>query len=242
MAKRSEEGAVAVEKRGLGDGGPEGQFAAEGPARLLLAKKFEGGAQAMEKRGLEDGGPEGQFAEGPAGVHVAKTDGGFEGGEVSVRGSEEELNLHAANNSDEGNVSGSSRQRGGGGRHIGVESVQEVVNPMSIDRTFVNMADINMEDLVGDEEYLKSKATQTIDSRTQDSVHNDNNDMDQMAIKLKVTNSVTDINTGDLDGVTPLHKAIANNWGDIVDLLLEQPQLKVIGQDNQVYLQRLTLR
>ena len=206
-----------------------------GVARLLVAKRSEEGAVAVENRGLEDGGPEGQFAEGPAGVHVAKTDGGFEGGEVSVRGSEEELNLHAANNSDEGNVSGSSRQRGGGGRHIGVESVQEVVNPMSIDRTFVNMADINMEDLVGDEEYLKSKATQTIDSRTQDSVHNDNNDMDQMAIKLKVTNRCTDINTGDLDGVTPLHKAIANNWGDIVDLLLEQPQLKVIGQDYQVY-------
>ena len=200
-------------------------------ARLLVAKRSEEGAAAVENRGLEDDGPE-----GPARVHVAKSDGVVEGGEVSVRGSGEDLNLHAANNSAEGNVSGSSRHRGGGGRHIGVESVQEVVNPMSIDRTFVNMTDINMEDLVGDEESLKSKTTQTIDTRTQDSVHIDNNDMDQMAIKLKVTNRGTDINTGDLDGVTPLHKAIANNWGDIVDLLLEQPQLKVIGQDSQVYL------
>ena len=123
-----------------------------------------------------------------------------------------------------------------------MESVQEVVNPMDMDRTFVNMADINIEDLVGAEENLKSKTTQTIDTWTQDSVHIDNNDRDQMAIKLKVTNRGTDINTGDLDGVTPLHKAIANNWGDIVDLLLEQPQLKVIGQNNQVYLQHLTLR
>ena len=118
-----------------------------------------------------------------------------------------------------------------------MESVQEVVNLMDMDGTFVNMTDINMEDLVGTEENLKSKTTQTIDTRTQD-----NNDMDQMAIKLKVTNRDTDINTGDLDGVTPLHKAIANNWGEIVDLLLEQPQLKVIGKDNQVHLQHLTLR
>ena len=110
-----------------------------------------------------------------------------------------------------------------------MESVQEVVNSRGTDRTFVNMSDINMEDLVDAEENLKAKTTQTIDTWTQDSVHIDNTDMDQMAIKLKVTNRGTDINTGDLDGVTPLHKAIANNWGDIVDLLLEQPQLKVIS-------------
>ena len=207
-----------------------------GVARLLVAKRSEEGAAAVERRGLGDGGPEGQFAQGPARVHVAKSDGGVEGGEALVRGSEEDLNLREANNSAEGNVSVSSRQRGGGGRHIGVESVKEVVNPMDVDRIFVNMADINMEDLVGAEENLKSKTTQTIDTRTQDSVHIDNTDMDQMAIKFKVTNRGTDINTGDLDGVTPLHKAIANNWGDIVDLLLEQPQLKVSSQDNQVHL------
>ena len=123
-----------------------------------------------------------------------------------------------------------------------MESAQEVVNSRGTDRTFVNMTDINIEDLVGAGENLKSKTTQTIDTRTQDSVHIDNTNMDQMAIKLKVTNRGTDINTGDLDGVTPLHKAIANNWGEIVDLLLEQPQLKVIGQDDQVYLQRFSLR
>ena len=132
-------------------------------------------------------------------------------------------------------VGGALGHQGGGGQ-IGVESAQEVVNCRGTDRTFVNMSDINMEDLVDAEENLKSKTTQTIDTRTQDSVHIDNTNMDQMAIKLKVTNRGTDINTGDLDGVTPLHKAIANNWGDIVDLLLEQPQLKVSSQDNQVHL------
>ena len=36
-----------------------------------------------------------------------------------------------------------------------------------------------------------------------------------------------DINTVDVDLVTPLHKAIANNHIDIVQLLLEHPELKV---------------
>ena len=59
----------------------------------------------------------------------------------------------------------------------------------------------------------------------------DSNDTNKVGMDhepdIKESDRGTDINTGDLDGVTPLHKAIANNWGDIVDLLLEQPHLKV---------------
>ena len=42
-------------------------------------------------------------------------------------------------------------------------------------------------------------------------------------VRLLVGRQDTDINTGDSDGVTPLQKAIANSWGLIVGLLLDQP-------------------
>ena len=67
-----------------------------------------------------------------------------------------------------------------------------------------------------------------INNRDSDEVNKVDMDHDMPGIRSKEWNEGTDINTGDLDGVTPLHKAIANNWGEIVDLLLEQPHLKVI--------------
>ena len=63
------------------------------------------------------------------------------------------------------------------------------------------------------------------DVNHQDSDNMSTADMDH--VSDEVSDGHTDINTGDLDGVTPLHKAIANNWGGIVDLLLDQPHLKV---------------
>ena len=78
---------------------------------------------------------------------------------------------------------------------------------------------------------------------TKDSAFSDKVDMGHVPdVKSKVSDGGTDINTGDLDGVTPLHKAIANNWGDIVDLLLEQPHLKVLLHQSHHHLKILVPR
>ena len=76
---------------------------------------------------------------------------------------------------------------------------------------------------------LNPEANQGQDDVMEDVTKDRKVDTDHVSgVKSKAPNGGTDINTGDLDGVTPLHKAIANNWGDIVDLLLEQPHLKVM--------------
>ena len=47
------------------------------------------------------------------------------------------------------------------------------------------------------------------------------------AVKALLSVPDLDINTSDLDMVSPLHKAIANNHLDVVELLLKQPSIKV---------------
>ena len=45
-------------------------------------------------------------------------------------------------------------------------------------------------------------------------------------VKVLLSVPGLDINTSDMDLVSPLHKAIANNHLDVVELLLKQPDIK----------------
>ena len=101
---------------------------------------------------------------------------------------------------------------------------------------------VGKEDLDPEVEAIQGEDA-VMEDVTKDSALSHKVDMDHVPdVKSTALNGGTDINTGDLDGVTPLHKAIANNWGDIVDLLLEQPHLKVMLQHSRRHLKILEPR